>query len=81
VRWWTTYHANIKEWEQVVKLIRVVFQPIVDFELSNRYKGTEDPQEHISFCERCWTSKNLPRTQWVHQFVHMMDMVPRRWYI
>jgi hypothetical protein len=33
------------------ELIKVQFHPIIDFELANRYKGTEDPQEHISFCE------------------------------
>jgi hypothetical protein len=33
----------------VVVFIKVIFQPIYEFELANKYKGTEDPQEHIHY--------------------------------
>jgi len=35
----------------------------------------------ILFFLWCWTSKNIPWAQSVHQFIHTMDMVPRVWYI
>jgi hypothetical protein len=52
-----------------------------NFELIKLYKGTEDPHEHILFCKRHWVAKHIPLIQWVHRFVHTMDMVPRSWYI
>jgi len=41
--WWESSHMNIKEWVQVVELIKVIFHPIFEFELTNRYKGIEYP--------------------------------------
>lgn len=60
----------------MVECIRLIFHTSRDLELINRYKGTTDPQEHIWLCER-WIEKQIPKEQWVHRFVHTMDMVPR----
>jgi hypothetical protein len=49
---WVMHHVDIQEWAQVVVCIKVQFQPMIEFELMIRFKGTEDPQEHICFCER-----------------------------
>lgn len=57
------------------------FQPSQELELMNRYKGTEDPEEHIWFCQTRWTEKGFPRQEWVHRFIQTQDSVPRSWYV
>ena len=41
--WRVMHHIDLQEWEQVVEYIKVRFHPMIDLELMNRYKSTEDP--------------------------------------
>jgi len=34
-RWWKTHHTELQEWAQVVECIKVIFQPMMNFELMN----------------------------------------------
>ena len=43
-----------------------------------KYTGETDPSTHIQACERSWL--DVPEEEWVHQFIHTLDTVPRNWY-
>ena len=36
------------------------------------------PVKHIENCHATWEA--CPRHEWVHHFVHTLDMIPRNWY-
>ena len=46
--------------------------------IQQRYTGESDPRSHIQTCEQNWS--DIPEDEWVHQFIHTLDTVPRNWY-
>ena len=43
-----------------------------------KYTRLSDPVKHIKHCHTNW--KTYPRWEWVHRFIHTLEMVPRVWY-
>ncbi|GLJ58609.1 hypothetical protein SUGI_1463480 [Cryptomeria japonica] len=44
------------------------------------YSGSTDPLEHVGSCEMQWIAQAIPTPQqWVHQFMHTLEPLPRNW--
>ena len=43
-----------------------------------KYTGMTNPVEHIEQYRLTW--QEYPRQEWVHHFIHTLDMIPRNWY-
>ena len=41
--------------------------------------GLTSPVEHINTCSTMW--KDIPKKEWVHMFIHTLDLIPRNWYM
>jgi hypothetical protein len=44
-----------------------------------RYIGRSYPKDHVKSWEEAWSY--IPREQWVHIFVNMMDTTPINWHL
>ena len=53
----------------------------VDVEVyhAGRYDGGNDPANHLIECQTLWTS--YPRDEWVDDFFHTLEEMPRSWYV
>ena len=43
------------------------------------YTGQIYQKDHVRSYEEAWS--DIPREQWVHRFVNMMDTTPINWYL
>ena len=57
--------------------MEVIFDEIVTV-LSQKYTGLSNPVEHLSQCHMAFAK--YPRQEWVHHFIHTLEMTPRTWY-
>lgn len=80
MRWWVMHHTQVGTWLQVTKLLCTRFI-VVKYDLSIHFQGMEDAKAHLTLCEPWWTKQQVPSKQWVHIFVHTLDIIPRIWYI
>ena len=46
--------------------------------MAQRYTKLLDPVEHLEQCSAAFS--NYPRQEWVHHFIHTLEMAPRGWY-
>ena len=46
--------------------------------VKHKYLGLANPVEHINDC--CIAFAEYPREEWVHHFIHTLEMKPRTWY-
>ena len=46
--------------------------------MSHKYKGLSNPVEHNNQCHI--TFEKYRRQEWVHHFIHTLEMTPRIWY-
>ena len=46
---------------------------------AGRYDGWNDTTSHLNKCHTLWASR--PRDEWVHDFVHTLEEMPRSWYV
>ena len=46
--------------------------------MSQRYIGLSNHVEHINQCRIAFAE--YPRKEWVHHFIHTLEMTPRSWY-
>ena len=77
VRWWGTHKISIIEWPQCRWLLEVRFGDEATT-VTQRYTGLSDPVENMEQCSP--TFSNYPRQEWVHYFIHTLEMAPRGWY-
>lgn len=52
---------------------------LVDTEINVKYDGKVDPREHIHLCTTTW--EEIPRHEWVHGFIHTLEIIPQNWYL
>ena len=45
---------------------------------NKKYTGLTDLGECVEHCRRIW--KEHLRQEWVHRFIHTLEIVPRTWY-
>ena len=57
--------------------MEIVFGEEISY-ADKKYTGLTDPGKHIEHCRTVW--QEYPRQEWVHQFIHTLEMVPRVWY-
>lgn len=36
----------------------------------HRYKGPEDPKEHVWFCDKRWVKNKIPKEEWTHSQIY-----------
>ena len=76
VRWWGTHKESLKEWEQVKRMMKIIFgHNLVYFD--TLYTREEFTLRHIDICIVKWTEHNVPEEEWIHHFIHSLDMVPK----
>ena len=76
-RWWVTHKQFVSEWTQCRRLLEIRFGEHMTYN-DRKYTGLKDPIEHIEYCSETW--KAYPQPEWVHHFIHTLDMIPRNWY-
>jgi hypothetical protein len=64
--WWWAAREDISKSSEVVESMQVRFNTPKDRKLFNRYKGIEDPKEHVQLCQNKRTKIKCPKTQWTH---------------
>lgn len=77
-RWWTAHKVSISSQEQCRRLMMVRFGAVAE-SFPEYYNGLADPREHILTCGYRWNE--VPRDEWTHMFIHIVDVIPRRWYV
>ena len=76
-RWWGTHKQFITEWPQCKRLMEVIFGKEV-LTMSHKYIGLLSPVQHINKCGTVFAE--YPRQEWVHHFIHTLEMTPRVWH-
>ena len=46
--------------------------------MSHKYTGLSNAVKHINQCRTAFAE--YPRQEWVHHFIHTLEMTPRSWY-
>ena len=46
---------------------------------TGRYEGKNNPCSHLRECQTLWELR--PKDEWIHTFIHLLDEMPRSWYI
>ena len=46
--------------------------------INHKYLGLENPIEHLNHYRMVFAE--YPRQEWVHHFIHTLEMTPRSWY-
>ena len=76
-RWWHAHKQHIMSWDDFKRLMAIMFSNDKEC-LQKKYTGESDPRSHIHSCEQNWS--DIPEDEWVHRFIHTLDLVPRNWY-
>ena len=58
-------------------MLEIIFEEDIRY-IGRKYTGLTNPIEHIEYCRVTWEA--CLRQEWVHQFIHTLDMIPRSWY-
>ena len=67
----------MSKWTQCRRLVEAIFGEEVTT-VSHKYTGLVNHVEHINQFQT--TFAEYPRQEWVHHFIHTLEMTPRRWY-
>ena len=62
---------------RIIILMEIRFREVMDFP-DQKYIGMTNPEEHIEHCR--WNWQEYPQQEWVHRFLHTLEIVPRSWY-
>ena len=77
-RWWIMHQQNIPTSDTCRRLLLIRFGD--DSEgIESLYDGVSRPTTHIWSYEEAW--KDRSKDEWVHLFVHTLDISPRYWYV
>ena len=76
-RWWVAHKESISEWPQCRRSVEIRFREEINYTIQ-KYTLLINFVDHIEYCRATWEA--CPRQEWVHQFIHTLDMIPRRWY-
>ena len=77
-RWWGTHKKNIRDW-QVCRRLMWISVGQVETEMQKKYDRETDPIKHIQLCITSW--KEIPQQEWVHEFIHTLETIPKNWYL
>jgi hypothetical protein len=77
-RWWGTHKKNTAKWVQCHTLLTMHFSDKVEG-CEVRYIVQICPKDHVRSCEEAW--RNIPKEQWVHNFINTLDNTPINWYL
>ena len=72
-----THKKSISEWTQCRILLEIIFGEYISY-TSRKYTGLTHLVEHIEHCRMTWLE--YVRQEWVHHFIHTLDMKPRNSY-
>ena len=76
-RWWGAHKKSITNWPQRRRLMEVRFEEEVTL-VNHKYSGLGNSMEHLNHCLMVFAE--YPRKEWVHHFIHTLEMIPRTWY-
>ena len=76
-RWWGAHKKSITNWPHYRRLMEVIFGEEVTL-VYHKYSGLENPMEHLNQCRIVFAEYS--REEWVHHFIHALEMTPRTWY-
>lgn len=79
-RWWGTHKMLLQVWDQVKRMFMLRFTKQMEIACM-RYIGKRSPYSHIDHYVTMWKDKHISEEEWVHRFVHTLDVVPTNWYI
>jgi len=48
-------------------------------QLTKKYTRKDDSREHLARWTKVWGG--IPQPEWVHIFVHTLDVIPKSWYL
>ena len=57
--------------------MEVIFREEVSL-VYHKYSGLANPVEHLNQCRIVFVE--YPRQEWVHHFIHTLEMTPKTWY-
>ena len=76
-RWWVPHKHIILGWLQCRRLLEVRFGEKILYN-GQKYTGMTNPVNHIEHCRATWEMSS--RHEWANQFIHTLEMIPRKWY-
>ena len=75
---WTDHKKSTPSRGASQKFLRLSFMNQVQ-EARSKFIGQNSPQEHLRQNYAAWD--NIPRAEWVHQFVHTLEPLAQNWYM
>lgn len=79
-RWWGTHTQNMKVWDQAKRMMKIRFGQNQEY-IQDCYVVEKFPSMHIDICVTIWKETQIPKEEWVHQFIHTLNVVPINWYV
>ena len=76
-RWWAEHKKSIATWETCHRLLMIRVGEKLDG-IECQYDGQTDPRLHIELYTKKWQHRSP--NEWVHLFVHTLDISSRNWY-
>ena len=58
-------------------MLEIIFWEEISY-TGRKYTRLRNHDEHINHCHTTW--QEYPWQEWVHWFIHTLEMVPRNWY-
>ena len=75
--WWVAHKQYILDWPRCRKLMEIWFGEKISY-TGQKCTWLTNPIEHIEYCRA--TGEAWSWEEWVHHFVHTLDMIPRHCY-
>ena len=69
----------MKPWKKVKTMLKVRFGQALGY-VQNWYIGIESPLMHTELRVTKRIENEILEEEWVHQFIHTLDIVPSNWY-
>lgn len=77
-RWWGTCKDNFADWKEYRRMMQLRFR-CASNRLTEKYIGKDDLHEHLAQYTKAWGE--IPQPEWVHIFIHTLDVMPKNWYL
>ena len=77
---WATHKDKMESWWTCIPLLQIRFR-LDEGDIKLGYVGLNLPTTHLKGSIKTLNKKKIPRDEWVHLFVHMLDIIPRNQYI
>lgn len=79
-RWWVVHKYQVVGWLQCKELLKIRFDTFARV-LGDKYLRMECPKTHLKKCVATSTRGRVRQQEWVHGFIHTLDVILVNWYI